>query len=522
MAILLSIISGLIIAAVVVYIMFFTDRGDMYERALGAAARGDYTDARAMVRTRLDRDPDNPRAHYFLARIYGMEGDRSNELSHLIEVLRIDRFSPELKKIDIIKRIADVYYESGDYKLSFQYYLELLNINKQNEEALARLAFLAAGQNEYEIADVYFRDLVRIAPDVAQYHLGRGVCLAMMRKSDSINEFVQAYENDPNDMTTMFLTAIQAYKQNETGIAGEIVKQLLNLARDPIIVLIVNKLATAIFYKNGEYKEALHSAQRCLEASVENGWKAEEYDSRLSVAYMGIQIGDLEIANDNLLELEMQNPTDDLVMRIADYRMDLEDGITKVDEISPRGFDFRHHMNEWLKNRFPDDAIYTFSGLRMDDRFDILGLVNRDGKATQAPKIQAKKNVDHSGLIEAFNALPDNSFLSTCEKIISSQGYKVSKNLPRKEKDGADFIAAMLEDKKTRALFSIRQWANEPISDIFLRNMQNTMNELKVSYGFVVAGARLTPGAEIALQNLKKITVINEDELGSLLQNVLK
>ena len=78
------------------------------------------------------------------------------------------------------------------------------------------------------------------------------------------------------------------------------------------------------------------------------------------------------------------------------------------------------------------------------------------------------------------------------------------------------------EDKKDRALFQFRKWRNQPISDIFLRNMQNTLNELKVARGFVIAGARLTTGAESALQNLKKIQVINGEDLGAVLVNIIK
>ena len=51
--------------------------------------------------------------------------------------------------------------------------------------------------------------------------------------------------------------------------------------------------------------------------------------------------------------------------------------------------------------------------------------------------------------------------------------------------------------------------------------MQNLLNEQKVGLGFVVAGARLTEGAEKALENLKKITVVNDAELATLLQKIL-
>lgn len=525
MAIILSIIFGILIAAGLIYYFFLADRGDVYERAMAAAARGDYMDARAMIRSRIDRDSGNPRPHYFMSRIYAMEGDRESELSHLNEVLTLDRFSADLKKIDVLMRVAEVYYDQGEYRSSFQKYMDVLEEHRSNEEALARLAFLAAGQGEYEIAELYFKDLVRIAPSVSQYRIGRGVALTMLRKKEALEELEEGMRLAPGDLTAIFLTALVAYKQNANDKAGQICRELKGLTNDPVISFILNKLSTVVYYRVGDFGLALESAENCLEIALDKGWESEEYDSRLAISYMAILSGDLEKANDHLLELEMQNPTDDVVIRVSDYRMDVEEGIATIHEISPRGFDFNNHLREWARSRFPDDAVYKLSGLRMEDRFDISSIVNKDGKAVKEPGVSSRGGgayVDNTGLIEAFNVLPESSFISACEKLVQSQGYSVSKKLPRKEIDGADFIASKKEDKKIKALFSIRQWSNQPISDIFIRNMQNTMNELKVQYGFVIAGARLTPGAEQALQNLKKISVINEQDLGNLLQTVLK
>jgi hypothetical protein len=124
-------------------------------------------------------------------------------------------------------------------------------------------------------------------------------------------------------------------------------------------------------------------------------------------------------------------------------------------------------------------------------------------------------------MIQRFNALKGTVFEAACQRLISLLGYKLSKILPYRDKDGADFLVTSAQDKKVKALLRVRQWKNQPISDIFLRDMQNAMNELKVQEGYVVAGARLTAGAEAALQNLKKINVVNDMEFGELLKKVL-
>ena len=233
------------------------------------------------------------------------------------------------------------------------------------------------------------------------------------------------------------------------------------------------------------------------------------------MSLMAILTGDLEIAADNLTELEILNPSNESIIKLSDFRMDLEEGQTAIDRVSPRGFDFFSYMVDWLRNRFSESDIYDLSGLKMDESFDILKLHTREGDGEKGASSRA--DFDPSELIEKFNILKGETFQKACESIIDIQGYTAKKTLPNREKDGADIIAASKLDSSDTALFRIRQWANQPISDIFVRNMQNYMNEQKVKHGFVVAGTRLTNGAEEALKNLSKITVINEHDFGEIL-----
>ncbi|HMZ35734.1 MAG TPA: restriction endonuclease, partial [Leptospiraceae bacterium] len=243
-----------------------------------------------------------------------------------------------------------------------------------------------------------------------------------------------------------------------------------------------------------------------------------EYDARLSLAILGIASSNLELANDQLLELELVNPSDLTVQKLADFRMDLEEGSAALDRISPRGFDFNAQIQDWLRNRFPEDMIYRLSGLEMEDEFNIDDYFTSEG---EVQKKKVESTIDPALMIERFNTLTDVPFQNACAKIISLQGFQLEKTLPYREKDGGDFVAANKNDKKVKALFRFRKWKNQPISDIYLREMQNLMNEMKMNQGFFVAGTRLTPGAESALANLKKITVLHDIELAEILFKVL-
>lgn len=514
----LLIIGALVVAAVAAFLVLRTDRKDVYQRALNMAAEGNFVDARGLIRARIESQPDNPLGHFTMAKVYALEGKTAEEKQHLLQVRRINQYGADIHPTAVLNRLGDISYIEGDYRASMDAYLACLQFSPQNEEALARVAFMAAGRGKFEIADRFFRILSRTAPNTADYRVGRGIMLSMLKQKEALREFETAVALAPNNPMPLFLLAFQAYRQRDYDKSRDALKQLQGMQLDPYVQHVANKLAAVVHYHLKEYPEAVSSAERCLTTASQNAMKREEYDAHLSVALLSILSGNLEKANDHLIELEMANPSDVLVQRLSDFRMDLEEGAASLDRVSPRGFDMNLQLQDWLRNRFPDDAIFQLSGVAMEEDFAIEDFFTQEGEV-QTRKVESP--IDPALMIDRFNTLTEQPFLNTCAKIIGVQGYVLEKTLPYREKDGGDFVAAAKNDRKVKVLFRIRKWKNQPISDIFLREMQNYMNELKVSQGFVVAGARLTPGAESALQNLKRITVIQEYDFAELLLKVL-
>lgn len=515
---LLAILIGSAGAGLLYYFLIF-DRSSVYDRAMRLAKNGNYTDARGLIRSRVDREPDNPKAQYAMAEIYHMEGNPDQELLHLEEIKKMRKLPPELSAVQILNRIGGIYYAKEEYTDSFENYLEVLKYSGGNEDALAHLAFMAIGQGQFDVAERYFRTLVKTAPNSPEYRLARGIGLAMLKNRDAIKELEMALTLSPTDSTARFFCALQSFRTPDYPKAVELIDLLLTQVTDTYILYLVNRLACVCYFQLKDFQRSLTHAERCLMTAISENWDTEEYDSRLAISYMSMYLGNLEKANENLLELEIRNPTDQLVMRISDFRMDLEEGAASLEAISPRGFDFTAHMQDWVRGRFPEDAIFKLSGLFMEDEIDILKFFTREGEVREK---SARSQLDPEELIARFNALRDNAFIQVCENIISMQGFKLEKVLPFKDKDGLDFAAHDKNDKKVKALFRIRKWKNQPISDIFLRDLQNYMNEQKMNLGFMLAGTSLTPGAETALQNLKKIRVINEYDLAEVLTKAMK
>ena len=518
MGVIIAILVGLPIIGGLAYYFLSANRGNVFERALELADRGAFTDARGLLRSRLDRDPDDFRAQNFMALIYRKEGNDDLEQHHLQEVRRIGRYTTEMTPSVVLNRLGEIYYRQERYRDSYEVLLESYGFNNNDEAALTYLGFMAVGQEEFELADGYFRRLVAVAPNVSEYHLARGVTLAMIKHRDALVALETGLALAPHDTTAKFLCTLQAFRMGDPKKAKEHLEGLVSNLEDPDIAHLANRLAVGVYHLNKEFDQATAYAERCLSHALAQNWAKEEYDARISVAFMAMLVGDLEKAGDNLIELEMRNPSDDLIMKVSDFRMDLEEGVTTVDRVSPRGFDFLSQLQDWQRKRFPEDALYRLSGLAMEASFDIMDLHTREAMPQSRKKAEA---ADPNELIARFNQLKGPAFEEACRQIITLQGFVFEKILPSREKDGIDMIARSAEDRKVKALVRFRQWTNEPISDIFLRNMQNTLNELKVSLGFVIAGARLTSGAEEALKNLKKITVINEYDLGALLSRIL-
>ncbi len=518
-------IVGLIafIAAAAAYYFLVLSRADVYDRALALAERGEYTDARGLIRSKIDRNADDYRAHFNIAKIYALEGNEDAELHHLSELKRINRFTPEMSPITVMNRMGLLLYSQERYRESFEAYLGALAVAPNNEEALVYLAFMAIGQREFEVADPYFKRLVDLSPNVSEYHVARGVGLGMLKSTDSLRELEMGLALSPHDITARFLAALQAFRQPDLEKAVEHIEALMPTLTDPAISHMANRLACGIYYLTKDYDKALTHSERYLKSSIDEGWDQEETDARLTISYMSMLTGDLEKASENLMQLEISNPSDQTIITVSNFRDDLEENHTTIDRVSPKGFDFFSHMQDWLRKRFSEDSLFTLSGLGMEETFDVSSILTKDqGGPKKREKADSGPSLDFDELIEKFNQLKGNAFKSACESIIAYEGFTIEKALPYRDKDGADYIARDQADKKKRALFRIRQWANQPISDIFLRDMQNQLNENKVSLGYIVAGTRLTSGAEAAVQNLKNIKVINEMSLGEVLERVLQ
>lgn len=277
-------ITIVLIGFAIFYFLYFGDSSGTYKKALEQAERGNYADARSIIRPLLDREPNNARAHFHMAQVYAIQGDLNNELVHLLDVKRVHEYTGEIRENMILNRLGEIYYQQEKFAESFDHYQRALRITPQNEEALAHLAFMSIGQASFERAEEFFAPLVQLVFNKSDYHIARGVCLAMVQNEAALTELEKGLELNPDNQTAKFLTALQAFRQNNSSRSRELIESLLPSINDPSVSHIVNRLAVAVHYREKNYKKALSLAERCLAMALAEEWSQEEYDARITVA----------------------------------------------------------------------------------------------------------------------------------------------------------------------------------------------------------------------------------------------
>ena len=145
-------------------------------------------------------------------------------------------------------------------------------------------------------------------------------------------------------------------------------------------------------------------------------------------------------------------------------------------------------------------------------------MINEEGQ-----KIISKLNQLSPDKISKLNSMKGNTFKNTCIKILAEYGYKVKRELPALEAEGANFVCVKKTDEESKAVFRIRKWKNMTISDVFLTELLNLMSEQGATKGYVIGSAELTAGAKKVIKaNDGMIVIVTGKELESLLEKVIK
>jgi tetratricopeptide (TPR) repeat protein len=502
----------------VVYFIFFGTKANIVEKSLALAAMGNFIDAKATLREQIDLEPNDPKLLYTFSKIYGMENDLLNEVNYLEKVKSIGKYEKEFPPIVVNNRIANIYYQQDMFDEAFFYYLDSLNYDPVNLEALIRLAFMAVGQKDFDIADKFMRQIPDEEVKIQSYFIAKGVVTAMLNRDNDFEYFEKAFRMDTNSPVAGFLYALSLSKIRKFKEAYDTVSPMLDMASDDLIRFTISQFIMTLNSSMSDYVSALTNAKTCIDLAKKNGWHLEAAECNAYYAMLCIVLNNLEEASEYLIEAEAERVDDYDIMSLAQYKADLEDGTATPGKTSARGYNLKNTLKDLPERLFPKERYFEISGLKSSETLNIRGIINQDGQ-----KIISKLNQLSPDKISKLNTMKGNIFKNTCIKILAEYGYKVKRELPALEAEGANFVCIKKGEEDERAVFRIRKWKNMTISDVFLTELLNSMSEQEANKGYVIGSAELTPGAKKVIKaNDGKLVIVNGKELESLLEKVIK
>ncbi len=505
----------LIIAA---FFLFFESKKDVSEKALALAAMGNFLDARAMVRDHLESSPGNVKSLFVMAKIYSMEGDFLSEANYLEKIKKIGKFDKDFPDVYICNRIADIYYNLDMFEEAFFYYMDTLQVDPSNPEALLRLGFMALGQKDFSIADIFIKRLNQSDTKIPSYYIARGIIKAGLGRGEIFTEFEKAYNLDKTSPVAGFLFGVSAAKELRSDDAIESANKIVEAVEDEFIRYTLFQFIMSQYFIKEDYPSAAKHARLCLEIAKLNGWRQEVTDSNFYFAMSLIAQNKIEESSEPLIDAESGRMDDQEIIDLANYKFRIENGEIALWDMSEDGYNLKNELKNVFEKNFSNERYYELSGLRSKETFNIRGIVSEEGK-----KITNQIGLIGVDKLTRFNSLKGTAFKNTCTRIIMALNYRVSREIPYLENDGANFIGSNMADRDIKALFRIRKWKNVKISDVFLRDLLSAVNDLSVDKGFIIGSAELTPGAKkVFSSNSDQIVIVNGKELEDLLEKSLR
>lgn len=476
---------------------------------------GNFLDARAIVRDKLEEDHHNPYGHYVMAKIYSMENDPMNEAKHLEIIKKNARYTKDIDPVSVSNRVADIYYQKDFYEESFFHYLDTIQHDRSNPTACMRLGFMALGQKEFKIADNFFARLPEEKMNYSIYHIARGVISGVTGLGKEREYFEKAFKLEKSPVCG-FLYALSLSRENKHKEAIQIANQIVDSIDDEYVRYTIFQflMTEAVLMQN--FPDALKNARLCLEMAKLDGWQSEIIESNIHFSMICTYMGKYEDASEPLIEAEANRLDDPEVIALANLKFKLERGMGNIDTLSIE-YDLKRELNLLSVTLFPNSRYFELSGMRSSKPFNIKGLVDEQGN-----KLAKKLDLIGEDKFEKFISMPGTQFKNQATRMILKFGYRVTKEMANSEGDGVNYLCSSKDNVNERAIFRVRKWKDAKVSDVFIRDLLQQMEENGAEKAFIIGNFDLTEAARKVLsQRDGAVELINGDRLEDILEKTM-
>lgn len=516
-------IFGVVISGIFLYYSYYiAPRLNPSYKAMQYLKNGKVYDAIIEFKKALDRKPDDFVIHAKLADLYLQENEIDQAVSHLEQIISINKYNYEVEKVEIQKKLARAYDLREEYDKALQVYLEILNYMPLDADSLYYIAFTALGQEEFEIAQKYFEKLVKMLPDSFEVAFAAGICSYQnQRINDSATYFKLASSLRPGSDIANIAYAFALQRKGDFRQALLALQKIGDTDKDPEVIFIARRLQGILLMQSRKFDESVKVFQELISFLKKN----EMADALLMTLYdIGFACIKAEKTNlayqywNELYELDKSYKKVQHLVTLLRKEMELEYKYT----LEESEFSVEEYIQPWLEDSFPKDFLWNLCGLKSDKQINFRGLMTtaRLSKGTSdKADLGAEQFVNYDNILQ-FIKLNVENFRIVSNRIVSKLGYKVDQILTTyRENDGVDFLAVSPE--KEKVLVWVRRWEKTKVGEIPLRNFAQAINDMKTARGIFITSADLTPTAESSLENLSKVKVVRPDELAMLLEGLL-
>ncbi|MDY6935904.1 MAG: tetratricopeptide repeat protein [Spirochaetota bacterium] len=513
----------IIIGILIYYFLYIAPKIEPKNRAESFIKQNMFEEAILEYKKILDLEPSNYYIHFKIAELYKRLGKNDEVVSHLKEVISIDKYDTEVDRIDVKKRLAKAYYIQGNIGDAFQTYLDVLSIYPDDVDAVYHVSFITLGQEEFGIAKRYFDRLLKLRKDDFEIYFGAGISSYQNNKiDDAVNYFQEAVSIRPQSDIANLAIGIALLGKENYREAISYLKKLADRVTHVDVQYISKRLLAFTLILANKVDEGEKIFEELLEFARSNNMQDNVLLTLYDLGFTCLKLEKPKHAQKYWNELyQLDRDYDNIEVLLENIKRDNE-ASSDFDD----GFEMTAHdyIEDWEANAFPSNFLWDICGLKSDKKFDIKNVLVKT-KITDAEngekRIASDSVNDSNDRIEKFLAIDTESFRITSNRVISKMGYKVDEILQTyRESDGVDFIAYSEENKK-KVLIWVRRWGEAKVGEITLRNFAQGINDAKVEIGLFISTAMLTEPAERSLKKLNKVVVIYPDELNDLLRGLI-
>lgn len=218
--------------------------------------------AAKIVKNILGKEPKNAVAHYYLGKIYQIEGKLELALMEYKTVGELGQFDREIPETEFRKLIADLYERFGQLEEALKEYILLIKSNPSNAEYYYHSARLFDERGKTEVAIKYARKAVELDPRHGKAHYTLGFILYKTKHPlEARVEFEASIKFDPSNYDNYYyLGKLMKESNDNTGalLAFERAQKSPSLK----IKALIERGAT--YMNQGSYENAAIELERAI------------------------------------------------------------------------------------------------------------------------------------------------------------------------------------------------------------------------------------------------------------------